>query len=170
MSARAGEPFDIARAVADVEALLAAPLPATGPTVADGDPVTGEWTVTTGQGFRIVPLWEGDAPGEADEAEETADAQLAALTGELDARWGGHHQVAVHVALLLREHDERVPALFEALLDEDCYGDLSAWGPVSAPGRWVGVSVGHSDGDAPVVMAAVVSDRPIVAPDPPSWL
>ncbi|MFD8690635.1 hypothetical protein [Streptomyces sp. NPDC059651] len=173
MSARAGETFDIARAVADIEALLTAPLPAAGPTEAHGDPVTGEWTVTTGQGFRIVPLWEGASPDDgADEAEEAAEAQLAALVGELEARWGGHHRVAVHVALLLREHGEpaSVPALFEALLDEDCYGDLSAWGPVSAQGRWVAVSVGHSDGDAPLVMAAVVSDRPIVAPDPPPWL
>ncbi|MET7643352.1 hypothetical protein ABZS83_06825 [Streptomyces sp. NPDC005426] len=177
MSVRAGEAFALARAVAEVEALLTEPLPAAGPTAADGDPVTGEWAVTTGEGFRVVPLWEGDAldgvDGPAwDDAQEAAEALLAALVAELDARWGAHHHVAVHVALLLRGHGgpEAVPALFEALLAADCYGDLTAWGPVSARDRWVGVSVGHSDGDAPLVMAAVVSDRPIVAPDPPSWL
>ncbi|MEU9095123.1 hypothetical protein [Streptomyces sp. NPDC048428] len=186
MSARAGETFDIARAVADIEALLAAPLPAAGPTVAEGEPGTGEWTVTVGEGFLIAPLWESDPLDEADgtewdEAEEAAEAQLASLVKELEGRWGAHHQVAVHVLLLrqedgsemsslLRQQGEAAPPLFEALLDEDCYGDLAVWGPVSAQGRWVGVSVGRSDGDAPLVMAAVVSDRPIVAPAPPSWM
>ncbi|WP_406455103.1 hypothetical protein OG782_26710 [Streptomyces sp. NBC_00876] len=175
MSARAGETFRVARAVADIEALLAAPLPATGPTAAQGDPVTGEWTVTEGEGFRIVPLWEGDALDGAhgtgwDDADEAAGARLAALVEELEGRWGAHHQVAVHAALLLRQDGAAVPPLFGALLDEDCSGDLAAWGPVSAQGRWVGVSVGHSDWDAPLVMAAVVSDRPILAPEPPSWL
>ncbi|MEV0574545.1 MULTISPECIES: hypothetical protein [unclassified Streptomyces] len=175
MTARAGETFDVARAVADIETLLASPLPAAGPAVAEGDPDTGEWTVTAGEGFRIVPLWEGDGDDDADgeewdDEEEAAEARLASLVGELEARWGAHHPVAVHGALLLRENDEPVPPLFGALLDEDCYGDLAAWGPVSERRRWVGVSVGRSDGDAPVVMAAVVSDRPIVAPDPPSWL
>ncbi|MFJ2091683.1 hypothetical protein ACIOEW_20775 [Streptomyces sp. NPDC087901] len=186
MSARAGETFDIARAVADIEALLAAPLPAAGPTVAEGEPGTGEWTVTVGEGFRIAPLWESGLLDEADgtgwdEAEEAAEAQLASLVKELEGRWGAHHQVAVHVLLLrqedgsemsslLRQQGEAAPPLFEALLDEDCYGDLAVWGPVSAQGRWVGVSVGRSDGDAPLVMAAVVSDRPIVAPAPPSWM
>lgn len=186
VSARAGETFDVARAVAGVEALLASPLPATGPTAAEGDPATGEWTVTTGEGFRIVPLWEGGSldgvhGAEWDDAEEEAEAQLASLVKELEGRWGAHHQVAVHVLLLrqddgsdesslLRQGGEPVPPLFEALLDEDCYGDLAAWGPVSAQGRWIAVSVGRSDGDAPLVMVAVVSDRPIVAPAPPSWL
>ncbi|MEU9322110.1 hypothetical protein [Streptomyces sp. NPDC048295] len=175
MSARAGETFAVARGVADIEALLTAPLPAAGPAEAEGEPGTGEWTATTGEGFRIVPLWEGDALDGADgpewdDAQEAARARLASLAAELDRRWGDHREVAVHHALLLRENGEPVPALFEALLDEDCYGDLSVWGPVPTHGRWVGVSVGHSDGDAPLVMAAVVSDRPIVAPDPPSWL
>ncbi|WP_393063718.1 hypothetical protein [Streptomyces sp. LN549] len=186
MSARAGETFDVARAVADIEALLAAPLPAAGPTVAEGEPGTGEWTVTAGEGFRIAPLWEGYAPDEVDgtewdDAEEAAEAQLASLVEELEGRWGAHQQVAVHV-LLLRQEDggdakslprqegEPVPPLFAALLDEDCYGDLAVWGPASARGRWVGVSVGRSDGDAPWVMAAVVSDRPIVTPAPLSWM
>ncbi|QHW33819.1 hypothetical protein GZH47_25490 [Paenibacillus rhizovicinus] len=50
--------------------------------------------------------------------------------------------------------------LFQALLDKDCYGDLAVWEPVSAR-RWVAVSVGHSDGDAPMIMVAVVCDQPI---------
>jgi hypothetical protein len=59
-----------------------------------------------------------------------------------------------------------MPPLFQALCDNDSYGDLTVWGPVPVGGedgadRWVGVSVGHSDGDAPLVMVAVVSDRPI---------
>lgn len=175
VSVRAGETFDVVRAVTAIEALLAAPLPATGPAVAEGEPDTGEWTVTAGEGFRIVPLWEGGSLDgthgtEWDDADEVAEAQLALLVAELESRWGAHQQVAVHVALLPEQDGEPVPALFQALLDEDCHGDLAVWGPVSGEGRWVGVSVGHSDGDAPLVMAAVVSDRPIVAPGPPSWL
>ncbi|MFF5335003.1 hypothetical protein [Streptomyces sp. NPDC013181] len=177
MTARYGEPFDPARAVADVEALLAAPLPATGPTAAEGDPVTGEWRATAGEGFRVVPLWEspdeerdGDGPGGPDAVEEAAEARLAALVAELETRWGAHHPVAVHGALLLRQEGAPVPPLFAALLDEDCYGDLAVWGPLPGQDRYVGVSVGRSDGDAPMVLAAVVSDRPITAPPPPAWL
>ncbi|WNI22293.1 hypothetical protein [Streptomyces sp. ITFR-16] len=174
MTVRAGEPFDLVRAVADIDALLASPLPATGPTVAEGDPATGEWVASEGEGFRIVPLWESDPEGlrgaEWDEAEEAAEARLASLVAELESRWGPHRQVAVHVALLLEQDGDAVPPLFEALLRQDCYGDLAAWGPLPGQDRWVGVSVGRSDGDAPLVMAAVVSDRPVVAPDPPSWL
>ncbi|MEU8702159.1 hypothetical protein AB0C61_31730 [Streptomyces sp. NPDC048680] len=175
MSVRAGETFDVVRTVTDIGALLAAPLPDTGPTVTEGEPDTGEWTVTAGEGFRIVPLWESDSldgmhGAEWDDAIEAAEARLASLVAVLDSRWGAHRQVAVHVALLLEQDGEPVPALFQALLDEDCHGDLAVWGPVSGQGRWVGVSVGHSDGDAPLVMAAVVSDHPVVAPDPPSWL
>ncbi|PZT76888.1 MULTISPECIES: hypothetical protein [unclassified Streptomyces] len=144
MTARSGEPFDPARAVADVEALLAAPLPATGPTAAEGDPDTGEWRATTGEGFRIVPLWEspdeGDDVDDEDAVEEAAEARLAALVAELETRWGPHHAVAVHVALLLRQEGASVPPLFEALLDEDCYGDLAVWGPLPGRGRHVGFS------------------------------
>ncbi|MGP3984228.1 hypothetical protein [Streptomyces sp. KR80] len=49
MTARAGEAFETGRAVSDVEALLAEPVPAAGPTVDEGEPVTGEWTVTRGR-------------------------------------------------------------------------------------------------------------------------
>ncbi|MGC4945137.1 hypothetical protein ACLQ2N_02825 [Streptomyces sp. DT224] len=173
MTVRAGRPFDLARTAAEVAALLTAPLPAAGPTVAEGDPDTGEWRATAGEGFRAVPLWEsGDDEGDPDEAEEAAEALLDALVAELETRWGPHHRVAVHVALLLKQEGTPVPPLFDALLDEDCCGDLGAWGPLPGPGegRWVGVSVGRSDGDAPLVMAAVVSDRPITAPPPPAWL
>ncbi|MFE6977011.1 hypothetical protein [Streptomyces sp. NPDC057682] len=175
MTVRAGEDFALGRAVADVEALAAAPLPAGGPVTAEGDPATGEWAATTGDGFRVVPLWESGSfvgvDGAAwDEAQEAGDTRLAALTGELDRRWGGHHEVPVHGALLLHQAGEPVPELFAALLDEDCTGDLLVWGPVTAGRRWIAVGVGHSDGDAPLIMAAAVSDRPIIAPDPPAWL
>ncbi|MGW8883606.1 hypothetical protein [Streptomyces sp. NPDC055749] len=167
MSARAGETFDTARAVADVDALLASPVPAAGPTVAEGEPATGEWTATGGEGFRIVPLWEGDPltgvyEPEWNEAMEAADGHLATLVRELDARWGAHRRVAMHVPLFRKQRGEPMPPLFEALLAEDCYGDLTVWGPVGAGQRWVAVSAGHSDGDAPVVMVAAVSDRPVV--------
>lgn len=166
MTARAGEEFDAARAVADVEALLAGRVPEAGPTVAVGDPATGEWTTTRGEGFRLVPLWEGEsltgvyAP-EWNEAVEAADGHLATLVRELDARWGAHRRVAMHVPLFRKQRGEPMPPLFEALLAEDCYGDLTVWGPVGEGQRWVAVSAGHSDGDAPVVMVAAVTDRPV---------
>ncbi|MFF3730628.1 hypothetical protein ACFYXM_10005 [Streptomyces sp. NPDC002476] len=170
MTCRAGEPFALARALADVEALLTAPLPGSGPVVAEGDPETGEWTGTDGDGFRVVPLWEGDAltgvyAPEWNDAQEAAEAHLAALAAELDRLWGPHHAVVLHVPLLRRQEGARVDPLFEALFRQDLYGDLVVWGPVGGTGRWAGVTVGHSDGDAPLVLAALVSDRPVTAPD-----
>jgi hypothetical protein len=171
VTARAGETFGTGRAVSDVEALLAEPVPVSGPTVDEGEPVSGEWTVTRGEGFLIIPLWEsGSLTGlyapEWNEAVETAEEYLADLVRELDRRWGTHRKVAMHVPLFRKQAGEPMPPLFQALCDNDSYGDLTVWGPVPVGGedgadRWVGVSVGHSDGDAPLVMVAVVSDRPI---------
>ncbi|PCG85932.1 hypothetical protein CIB93_11540 [Streptomyces sp. WZ.A104] len=175
MTARAGEAFDADRAAAEVEELLAAPVRATGPTAAEGDPATGEWTLSTGAGFRIVPLWEGDpltgvyAP-EWNDAEEAAAARLDSLARVLDTRWGPRRTVPLHGPLLRWQGGSPVEPLFEALFAEDLYGDLSVWGPVgsdgAAPGgRWVALTVGHSDADAPMVLAALVSDRPVVEPE-----
>ncbi|MFJ6612022.1 hypothetical protein ACIQPT_17305 [Streptomyces sp. NPDC091289] len=170
MTCRAGEAFDAERAVAEVTGLLAAPVPADGPTAAEGDPATGEWTVTVGAGFRIVPLWEGDpltgvyAP-EWNDAEEAAEAHLAVLARVLGDRWGPHRTVRPHVPLMRWQGGAPVEPLFEALFAEDLYGDLVVWGPVAAGGRWIGLTLGHSDGDAPLVLAALVSERPITEPE-----
>ncbi|MFJ7324831.1 hypothetical protein ACIQVN_01095 [Streptomyces cyaneofuscatus] len=178
MSSRAGEPFVPARAVAEAEQLFASAVPPTGPTTAHGDPATGEWTATEGAGFRIVPLWEGDpltgvyAP-EWNDAEDAAEAHLARLAEELDHRWGPHTTVRLHVPLLRRQSGGGAPVepLFQALFAEDLYGDLTVWGPIGAAGpggsgdRWFAVTVGHSDGDAPLVLAALVSDRPVTEPN-----
>lgn len=169
MSARAGERFEVGRAAAEVTALLTAPVPATGETAAEGDPVTGEWTATLGAGFRIVPLWEGDpltgvyAP-EWTDAEEAAEAQLAALAAELDAGWGPHRTVRLHGPLLRWQSGSPVEPLHAALFDVDLYGDLEVWGPVAPSGRWVGLTLGQSDGDAPLVLAALVSEQAITEP------
>lgn len=169
MTARAGEAFDAERAAAEVGALLAAPVPAGGPTTAEGDPATGEWTVTVGAGFRIVPLWEGDpltgvyAP-EWNDAEEAAEAHLSALAEELDRHWGAHRTVRLHVPLMRWQTGSPVEPLFAALFAEDLYGDLEVWGPVDPGGRWIALALGHSDGDAPLVLAALVSDRPVTEP------
>ncbi|MFJ9212425.1 hypothetical protein [Streptomyces sp. NPDC102264] len=174
MTARAGEVFETGRAVSDVEALLVAPVPTAGPTTdgteVEGDPATGEWTATSGAGFRIVPLWEsGDLVGvygpEWNEAEEAAEEQLARLVAELDRRWGAHRRVSMRVPLFRKQAGEPMPALFQALCDADCYGDLTVWGPLSADPRWIAVSVNQSDGDAPMIMTAAVSDRPITELD-----
>ncbi|MFE2091924.1 hypothetical protein [Streptomyces sp. NPDC059460] len=60
MTARAGEPFALDRAVSEVEALLAGPVPAAGTTRSEGEPVAGEWRVTAGEGFRFLPPRESD--------------------------------------------------------------------------------------------------------------
>lgn len=170
MSVRTGEPFDAGRAVAEVTALAAGPVPATGPTLGEGDPVTGEWRATAGAGFRIVPLWESDDltglyGSDWTDAEGAARRQLNSLVAELDVRWGPHSRVAMHPALFRRQAGLPLPPLHAALLGQDCYGDLSVWGPLPGRERWVGVSVGHSDGDAPLVMVALVSGEPVVEAD-----
>ncbi|MEV1044763.1 hypothetical protein [Streptomyces sp. NPDC049916] len=169
MTARAGEPFDAERSAAEVAALLAAPVPPAGPTAAEGDPATGEWTATTGAGFRIVPLWEDDpltgvyAP-EWNDAEEAAESRLAELVRTLDARWGPHRRVRLDGPLMRRQAGFAVEPLFEALFADDLYGDLEVWGPVGPGGRWIALILGHSDGDAPFVLAALVTDRPVPEP------
>ncbi|KAB2592142.1 hypothetical protein [Streptomyces arboris] len=166
MTSRAGESFVLPRAVAEAEQLLATPVPPAGPTTAQGDPATGEWTATEGAGFRMVPLWEGDpltgvyAP-EWNDAEEVSDAHLASLAEELDRRWGPHRTVRLDGPLRAWQTGAPVEPLFQALFAEDLYGDLTVWGPVGPDGRWFAVTVGHSDGDAPLVLAALVSDRAV---------
>ncbi|MEU5960473.1 hypothetical protein ABZ777_04630 [Micromonospora parva] len=162
VTARAGQAFDTGRAVSDVESLLAAELPTDGEPVSEGDPATGEWTGTRGAGFQIIPLWESDDlvgvyGAEWNEAEEVATANLTLVVGELDRRWGPHRKVSMHVPLFRKQAGAPMPALFQALADLDCYGDLTVWGPTAAEGRWVAVSVNQCDGDAPMIMTAVVS-------------
>ncbi|WP_411080725.1 hypothetical protein [Streptomyces sp. cmx-18-6] len=163
MTSRAGEPFQRARAVAEAEELLAAPVRSTGPTVARGVPLTGEWSATDGAGFRIVPLWEGPSltgvyGREWNDAEDAAEGHLVALADELDRRWGPHRTIQVHTAVHERQTGGTVGPLFEALFSQDLYGDLTVWGPVGPAGRWFAVTVGHSDGDAPLVLAALVGE------------
>ncbi|MEV1154726.1 hypothetical protein AB0J27_04840 [Micromonospora chokoriensis] len=162
MTAKAGQAFDIGQAVSDIESLLAAELPTDGDPVSEGDPATGEWTGTRGAGFRIIPLWESDDlvgvyGTEWNEAEEAAAANLGLVVGELDHRWGPHRRVPMHVPMFRKQAGTPMPALFQSLSDMDCYGDLTVWGPTPADGRWAAVSVNQCDGDAPMIMTAVVS-------------
>ncbi|MFF8030264.1 MULTISPECIES: hypothetical protein [unclassified Streptomyces] len=174
MTARAGESFDTARAVSSVDAALATPLPESGPTTDEGEPVTGEWVSTRGEGFLLLPLWESDAltgvyGSEWDEAEATAEAHLSALTTELDRRWGPHRTVSMRVPLLRRGTGDPLPEPFHTLSAKDCYGDLSLWGPLPTPApRWAAVSLNQSDGDAPMILTALISTHPLTDPaDPP---
>ncbi|MEW2146177.1 hypothetical protein AB0869_25530 [Micromonospora vinacea] len=162
VTARAGQAFDTGRAVSDVETLLAEELPRDGAPVQEGDPATGEWTGTRGAGFRIIPIWEGDDltgvyGTDWTDAEEAARAKLALVVDELDRRWGSHRNVSMRVPLFRKPAGTPMPALFQALSDMDCFGDLTVWGPTAAEGRWVAVSVNQCDGDAPMIMTAVVS-------------
>jgi hypothetical protein len=170
VTARAGEAFETGRAVSDIEVLLAEPVPAAGPTVSEGDPVAEEWTVTRGEGFLITPLWEskhltGVYAPEWNEVDDAARGHLDCLVEELDRRWGPHREVPMRVPLFRKIASEPMPSLFQALSSKDCYGDLAVWGPVPAgpdsAHRWVAISLNQSDGDAPMIMTAVVSDRPI---------
>ena len=160
----------VTRALPDLEAMLTGPVPATGPTVSECDPATGEWTGTCGEGFVIAPLLVGrpltgvHAP-EWNEAEEAAEAQLTSLVGELGRRYGPHREVAMRVPLFRKIAGDPMPALFQALCDEDLLGDLTVWGPLphgpQATARWLAVSLSQSDGDAPMILCAVVTDHPI---------
>ncbi|AWW37830.1 hypothetical protein [Streptomyces cadmiisoli] len=174
MTARSRRAFDAAGALSGLDALLTEPLAGAGAATADeGAPDTGEWTATKGAGFVLVPLWEGEAltgvyAQEWSAAEEAAEGHLAALVRELDGRWGAHRAVGMRVPLFRAQAGEPLPEPFQALADHDCFGDLAVWGPVTAaPGagpRWVAVSLNQSDGDAPMILTALVTDRPITEP------
>jgi hypothetical protein len=169
VTSRTGEAFDATRAAGEVTDLLAAAVPADGPTSAEGDPATGEWTVTTGAGFRIVPLWESEPltglyDPEWSAAVDVATGHLAAVRELLEPAWGPSRTIGLDGPLVRWQQDRPVEPLFEALFDEDLYGDLQVWGPIGPTGRWVAVTVGHSDGDAPLVLAALVADQPINQP------
>ncbi|MEW1642977.1 hypothetical protein [Streptomyces sp. NPDC091219] len=162
----------LGRELPDLYAVLVGPVPAAGPTVSEGDPARGEWTRTRGEGFVITPLWVGRpltgvyAP-ERNALEEAAEARLSFLVGELDGRYGPHRHVGMHVPLFRKIAGEPMPALFQALCDEDLLGDLAVWGPVptgrsDSPVRHLAVSLSQSDGDAPMILSAVVSDQPVV--------
>ncbi|CAL9568712.1 hypothetical protein GCM10010266_14620 [Streptomyces griseomycini] len=182
MTARAGEPFDVTRATSDAEAALSAPVPTAGPTTSEGEPATGEWTATRGEGFLLLPLWESGAltgvyGPEWNDAEAAAEANLTALVTELDRRWGPHRTVSMRVPLHRSRAGTPLPEPFRTLTAKDCYGDLTVWGPVPPAGplggpsagppaapRWFALSLNQSDGDAPMLITALVSTRPITEP------
>ncbi|MEU8503277.1 hypothetical protein AB0C40_00855 [Streptomyces brevispora] len=178
MTARAGETFEIARAVSDIDSLLTRPLPEAGPAVRGEVPVTEEWALTLDRGLLLAPLWESDSftglyDSEWEEASEIGERNLAALVAELDRRWGPHRSVGMRVPINRKIADEPMPLLFRTLCDGDFLGDLSVWGPVDPAGpaagptgsRWVAVSVNQCDGDAPMVLTVAVTDRPITELD-----
>ncbi len=163
MTARAGETFDPDRSASDVETALLVPLPASGPTTDAGEPATGEWTSTRGDGFMLFPLRESDDlvgvyQPEWNDVEDMAEGHLSALVAELDRRWGPHRTVTMGPALWNPPTAEP----FRTLVAMDCLGDLNVWGPVTAShSRWVAVSLNQCDGDAPMILTALVTDRPI---------
>ncbi|MFL4948394.1 hypothetical protein ACJ6WE_13690 [Streptomyces sp. MMS24-I31] len=171
MTARIGEPFVLGRVLSYVDGLLGGYVPGAGPTTSEGEPVTGEWTMTRGEGFVFAPLWESDslvgvyAP-DWNEAELAVHDHLAALVEALDHRWGPHRVVGMRVPLFRRIAGEAMPPLFEALSGQDFLGDLTVWGPLPAgperSPRWLAVSLNQSDGDAPVIVTAVVTDHPVI--------
>ncbi|OII63863.1 hypothetical protein BJP40_22595 [Streptomyces sp. CC53] len=168
--------FDRDRAVADIEVLLARPVPADGPTESEYDPLSGERTGTAGEGFVLARLWASRWLDDVSVDEwhaEVAGGDLKALdlTAELTRRWGPARQIAMHPAMFRHQAGEPLPPVFQALCDADDFGDLTVWGPVPAgpagAERWVGISVGHGDDKAPLVLTAVVTDRDIVELDDP---
>ncbi|MFJ6431127.1 hypothetical protein [Streptomyces sp. NPDC091416] len=178
MTSRGGETFDIARAVSEIDELLARPLPEAGPTAHEWLPFTQEWTLISGSGLLIAPLWESDSftglrGSEWDEASEAGENNLAALADALDARWGPHRRTGMRVPIMRRIANEPMPLLFRTLCDNDLLGDLVVWGPTGSPGwsagagpgaagpRWVGVSVSQCDGDAPMILTATVTGQPL---------
>ncbi|OSP44968.1 MULTISPECIES: hypothetical protein [unclassified Streptomyces] len=176
MTPPAGAPFDLPSAVSVVETALSSPLPASGPTTDEGEPLTGEWTSTRGEGFLLLPLWRstpltGVYGREWSEAEERAESHLAALTSHLDAHWGPHRTLNMRAPLLRRGSDERVPEPFRTLSAKDCYGDLALWGPLPTrlpSPRWAALSLNQSDGDAPLILTALITDHPLTEPPDPA--
>ncbi|MCT7351218.1 hypothetical protein N4P33_03410 [Streptomyces sp. 15-116A] len=156
---------------------MTAPIPASGPPTSEGDPETGEWSGTRGEGLWLLPLWEGKwltgVYGEDwNAAEEEAESHLTALATELDARWGRHRTVSMRVPLLRSTTGTPLPEPYRTLAATDCYGDLRVWGPLHEPTtpatpRWLSLSLNQSDGDAPVIITALITTYPIEElPDP----
>ncbi|MCX5204020.1 hypothetical protein OG897_21530 [Streptomyces sp. NBC_00237] len=165
-----GAPFDLDRALAGVDALLAGPVPAGGPPEYEIEPYTGAALSVRGEGYAITELWSGHDLLGVYEAKWQAAQDLAYGHGDellkrLDARWGAHRDVGTYVAVMWSEGDPDLPPLYEELRGMDALGTLHVWGPVRAPGgdadRWVGISVNQIDGDRPFFLTAVVADRPI---------
>ncbi|WP_197701361.1 hypothetical protein [Micromonospora coxensis] len=130
----------------------------------DSDPHTGEWVATRAAGFVLAPLWEGrDLTGLRDpewtEQLEAGDRHLATVTGRLDEQWGPHRVLTVDH--LIRNPQADRPPLYDALLRQDLYGDLHVWAPDQAGDRHLAVVLGHSDGDQPLTLAALVTVGPL---------
>ncbi|MFD7689310.1 hypothetical protein [Streptomyces sp. NPDC059781] len=172
MTPHADTPFDLPSAVSAIETALSSPLPTSGPTTGQGDPLTGEWTSTRGEGFLFFPLWQsasltGVYGREWNEAEARAESHLAALTAHLDAHWGPHRTLNMRAPLLRRGSGERFPEPFHTLSAKDCYGDLTLWGPLPRT-RWAALSLNQSDGDTPLILTALITDHPLTEPPDPA--
>jgi hypothetical protein len=170
VSAHGGETFEAARALAEVDALLAGEIPAGGPPQYETEPHTGKWLAVRGEGYAIAELWSGeDLSGvyekEWEQAQELASGHLDELTAQLDARWGAHRQAGTRLAVWWSEGDPPLPPLYAQLRRLDALGTLHVWGPVRPPGgeadRWAALSLHQIDGDCPFFLTAVVTDRPI---------
>ncbi|SCF17995.1 hypothetical protein GA0074695_4055 [Micromonospora viridifaciens] len=157
--------FDAPRALRAIAALLTGPIPSAGnPTLIDADPHTGEWLATRADGFVLAPLWEGpDLTGLRDpewtEQLEAGDRHLATLAGKLDEQWGPHRVLTIDY--LIRNPQADRPPVYEALLRQDLYGDLHVWAPDQAGDRRLALVLGHSDGDQPLTLAALVAAGPL---------
>ncbi|MEV2240422.1 hypothetical protein [Micromonospora sp. NPDC049891] len=160
-----GLTFDVSRAIGAIRALLTGPIPSAGsPTLVESDPQSGEWLATRATGFVLVPLWEGpDLTGLRDPEWtghlEAGDRHLAILTRTLDEQWGRHRVLTVDY--LIRNPQADRPPIYEAVLRQDLYGDLRVWTPDQAPGRHLALVLGHSDGDQPLTLAALVTAGPV---------
>lgn len=168
MTPRADSPFDLPSAVSAIETALSSPLPTSGPTTDQGDPLTGEWTSTHGEGFLFFPLWQsapltGVYGREWNEAEARAESHLTELTATLDTHWGPHRTLTTRFLLLQRGSGKRFPEPFHTLSTKACYGDLKLWGPLP-PTRWAALSLNQSDGDAPLILTALITDNPLTEP------
>ncbi|BFO14946.1 hypothetical protein SHKM778_13340 [Streptomyces sp. KM77-8] len=98
---------------------------------------------------------------EWNEAEERAELHLMTLAARLDARFGPHR------TLVMRPTGVVHPEPFRTLVAKDCLGDLRLWGPLPS-GRWAALSLNQSDGDAPMILTALVTDRPLTRPPDPA--
>ncbi|GAA0632555.1 hypothetical protein GCM10009535_05330 [Streptomyces thermocarboxydovorans] len=171
-----GQPFDLQAALEALDAALSAPVPASGPVTPESDPATGEWAGTRGEGFRLLPLWQGPwlsgvYGADWSAAEEQAESHLTGLTAVLDDRWGPHRTVSMRVPLFLTrtgpDPHPPLPEPFGTLAAMDYFGDLSVWGPLHPPAasddvpRWLSLSLNQPDGDAPMVLTALVTTHPV---------
>lgn len=121
---------------------------------------TSEWG---GPGYHLAVLresqdfWEDRGEEVVEAAEREMEADLAALSDVLTARWGTPKPLDLAPYLSVDHPDPEFCAPEPLCLLSGVAGSLLVWRP-PASGRWVGLSIGQADPEWPLQLLAASSD------------